>query len=315
MSKDMTPHRALCHNKPIINLVGDDHDWTSTAETTGSKQHVSARNGESVGYRRTDHAAICSRRLSGTESGRVRASVAVTGAVMRKWDIDNQSQPDAADRQMLTFECIGCGNIFERAPTIKGRKPKYCTSACVLEALRKVRQIKDVAKNCIQCGAEFFCTKSKRNRAKFCSRDCCWRHHGKNGSVKVPCDICGKIVSRNPSNVCKNNYCGYECMAKGKTLSAPRTNKWANVRKWFGRFGRMSECIRCGYNKHPGILVLHHKDRDRENNRLDNLEVLCPNCHALEHLEEHKNRWEGHQSTNPVKVARRKKTQEKQHAN
>lgn len=29
-------------------------------------------------------------------------------------------------------------------------------------------------------------------------------------------------------------------------------------------------------------LELHHKDGDRYNNELENLELLCPNCHALE---------------------------------
>jgi len=40
-------------------------------------------------------------------------------------------------------------------------------------------------------------------------------------------------------------------------------------------------CNRCGFDK---VLVVHHKDRDRSNNTLGNLEILCPNCHALEHL-------------------------------
>jgi len=28
---------------------------------------------------------------------------------------------------------------------------------------------------------------------------------------------------------------------------------------------------------------IHHRDRNRENNRMDNLLVLCPNCHSLMH--------------------------------
>ncbi len=31
----------------------------------------------------------------------------------------------------------------------------------------------------------------------------------------------------------------------------------------------------------PIPLELHHKDGDNTNNELDNLELLCPNCHAL----------------------------------
>lgn len=44
-------------------------------------------------------------------------------------------------------------------------------------------------------------------------------------------------------------------------------------------------CQRCGCDGHweGGIisLQLHHKDGNHQNNNLDNLEFLCPNCHAL----------------------------------
>ena len=41
-------------------------------------------------------------------------------------------------------------------------------------------------------------------------------------------------------------------------------------------------CERCGYNKLE-ILQVHHKDRNRLNNDLNNLELICPNCHYEEH--------------------------------
>lgn len=42
------------------------------------------------------------------------------------------------------------------------------------------------------------------------------------------------------------------------------------------------DCTRCGYNKKE-ILQVHHKDKKRENNNLENLELICPNCHFEEH--------------------------------
>jgi hypothetical protein len=44
------------------------------------------------------------------------------------------------------------------------------------------------------------------------------------------------------------------------------------------------KCERCGYNKYPEILVVHHTDRNRKNGAKENLELLCPNCHEEEHL-------------------------------
>jgi hypothetical protein len=97
-------------------------------------------------------------------------------------------------------------------------------------------------------------------------------------------------------------------MAKGKTLAAPRTNNWRNVYAWFSRFGRKSKCEDCGYSAQPDILVIHHKDRDRDNNDLANLKVLCPNCHAIEHMAERKSGWKDHKSKNPVKIKARMAT-------
>lgn len=45
---------------------------------------------------------------------------------------------------------------------------------------------------------------------------------------------------------------------------------------------RGPECERCHFKK-VEILHVHHKNRDRTNNSLENLELLCPNCHYTEH--------------------------------
>lgn len=42
-----------------------------------------------------------------------------------------------------------------------------------------------------------------------------------------------------------------------------------------------AECERCGSTI---FLLVHHKDRNRENNDRGNLEVLCKSCHQREHL-------------------------------
>ena len=46
------------------------------------------------------------------------------------------------------------------------------------------------------------------------------------------------------------------------------------------------KCELCGWNKvnpHTGKIPLeiHHKDGNWQNNKEDNLQVLCPNCHSL----------------------------------
>lgn len=64
-----------------------------------------------------------------------------------------------------------------------------------------------------------------------------------------------------------------------------------NHRPQLKRLGRMKECERCNYSKYPEILVAHHKDRNPRNRDLKNIEILCPNCHALEHYEDGRKRF------------------------
>lgn len=45
-----------------------------------------------------------------------------------------------------------------------------------------------------------------------------------------------------------------------------------------------NRCEGCGISEWMGkkiILELHHVDGDRYNNNLNNLQILCPNCHSL----------------------------------
>lgn len=43
-------------------------------------------------------------------------------------------------------------------------------------------------------------------------------------------------------------------------------------------------CEKCGYEEYPGILMIHHIDRNHRRNNRQNLQLLCPNCHMLEHF-------------------------------
>lgn len=46
--------------------------------------------------------------------------------------------------------------------------------------------------------------------------------------------------------------------------------------------GHKCEC--CGLSEWQGrpiVLEIHHKDCDHHNQELDNLQLLCPNCHSL----------------------------------
>lgn len=44
---------------------------------------------------------------------------------------------------------------------------------------------------------------------------------------------------------------------------------------------KCENCLLTEWQKYPIVLEVHHKDGNRTNNNLDNLQLLCCNCHAL----------------------------------
>jgi 5-methylcytosine-specific restriction endonuclease McrA len=62
-------------------------------------------------------------------------------------------------------------------------------------------------------------------------------------------------------------------------------NRNAYIRIAFNNLKHL--CNRCK-NKDKRVLIVHHKDRNKKNNNLANLEIICANCHMIEHLKDKK---------------------------
>ncbi|MBV7339743.1 HNH endonuclease [Chloroflexi bacterium TSY] len=70
-----------------------------------------------------------------------------------------------------------------------------------------------------------------------------------------------------------------EILVRGKL-----ENTWRLKNRLLRENVKAHQCERCGNStwlNAPIPLELHHKDGDRTNNLLRNIELLCPNCHAL----------------------------------
>jgi len=100
---------------------------------------------------------------------------------------------------------------------------------------------------------------TKRHQIKFCSSRCKTDHER---NIKI-------------NEWLNGNHDGM----RGKTSTA-RWIKWWII-KTYGE-----KCVKCGWNeinlytkKIP--LELNHIDGDHTNNKPENLELLCPNCHSL----------------------------------
>ena len=125
-----------------------------------------------------------------------------------------------------------------------------------------------------------------KNRA-FCTVVC----YGIACRKERPCVVCGTLIlatknAKTCSRACANtNRKGIKYKLGRPKRDKVKTQRFLKIRLIHQR-GTM--CERCKYPKIE-ILQVHHKDRNRKNNELDNLELICPNCHAEEHYL--KNSW------------------------
>ncbi len=131
--------------------------------------------------------------------------------------------------------------------------------------------------------------KSTLNRS-FCSKEC----FGVSCRRESPCLICKspilaglnkKTCSRQCANIHRTGI-KYKLNQPKDKVKSQRALKMRLISKR-GKF-----CERCGYSKIE-ILEVHHKDRDRKNNELDNLELICPNCHSEEHFLKNRKKYGG----------------------
>lgn len=138
-------------------------------------------------------------------------------------------------------------------------------------------------RKCVNCNIEL------KNKNKFCSHSCSAIFNNKK-RIKIvrKCIFCESILNTN------RNYCNYNCeksdiiekWKSGKisgTISRQRLKD--PIRKYIlDKAGnKCSKCGWCEINPKTGNtpIEIDHIDGDVDNNKEENLRVLCPNCHSL----------------------------------
>lgn len=103
----------------------------------------------------------------------------------------------------------------------------------------------------------------------------------------------------------KKKYCSITCQQKYQSVN--RLNDWLlnNVKPGYAIIKRYLtekygyKCLACGienYNNKPITLEIEHKDGNSDNNNVDNLCFLCPNCHSQTDTYKGKNKGNGRHS-------------------
>lgn len=161
----------------------------------------------------------------------------------------------------------------------------------VLESGRRRKAEKHV---CEQCEKEFLRRKNAPSPKKYCSKKC--HEVSRKNRIIVKCTNCGKNVEKKISQLKKAKHGFYFCNRDCKEEAQKLGGKCPQIRP--AHFGTgtgvhsyrsaMKEEIKAGcidcFNKTEYLLVVHHKDGDRQNNKKENLEVVCRNCHIKRHL-------------------------------
>lgn len=199
------------------------------------------------------------------------------------------------------------------------RNYKFCSRKCSYAYNNKIlgreyREIKESnyyknPKICLIC-KNIISYEKRRNR--FCGSSCFAKHNNtgvrRHGKFPGHCLVCGKKL-RSSINKC----CSHKCAVKRE--------KDEFIKKWLGGeinglrgkdrlskfirdylFEKHNEkCQKCGWSKrnewtNKVPLTVHHMDGNWRNNKQNNLELLCPNCHSLTKFYGIKNKGRGRES-------------------
>lgn len=130
----------------------------------------------------------------------------------------------------------------------------------------------------------------RQGKGKYCTIEC-YRLGRTNGKY-VPCNYCKKPLWRTPSNKAKHNYCNAKCrylkigLSPGKGESHHNWNGGHSTyrKRALDHYGAKCSNEKCPLTrlklKIPRLMLdVDHRNSDRSNNKLRNLQVLCVWCH------------------------------------
>lgn len=201
---------------------------------------------------------------------------------------------------MAKSTCQNCGGEFTRpGKTVQ----KYCSPGCYRES--RWGTDRSVVRRCLTCDVEF--SSHLSDKRKYCSKTCYEKSGaprlGKRNRVSHACDWCGTVFERAASNFHSTvAFCCHSCAGmwhshygpkgtrhahwKGGVAPEAYRTQWEKARKLaMKRSGN-----RCAICERDGIrLLVHHKipiqafTDPRKANKIDNLMVICHQCHARLH--------------------------------
>lgn len=168
--------------------------------------------------------------------------------------------------------CVDCGSIYEAIM----KDAKFCKPCRNKVRLSKISQKPKAIIN-VECTVCKNLIRDARKSQKYC-QDCKQEAYKKvkkekalatkkqGVSTTITCKTCQETVTRTGANQKRCSYCS--------NIRNYRRIAFENL---------LPICNRCDSRVTVKTSNVHHKDRDRKNDSLSNLEILCISCHRDEH--------------------------------
>lgn len=178
--------------------------------------------------------------------------------------------------------CPICQNKF--SITTNNKAQKVCSIDC-----RTKGRVRGAYLECGTCKKKIYRKRKQLREKNFCSRICLANSRKK---IRGLCIKCDNQLEKN-----QTKYCSHKCQHQTQKEEAVRkwvSGEWSGmakneiseiIRNWlFEKYER--KCQKCNWaeinHKTKKVPVqINHIDGNWQNNRPENLEILCPNCHSL----------------------------------